>query len=171
GEIERVGYNYIRLKILRKTAEKADIDKPVNPHQYRHSRASNLANEITEAQLCEWFGWVQGSEIPSKYVHLSGRDIDNTYDQLHGLYDPEEEEDKPSVQECWRCQEVNDRGDSFCSRCGAALDKETANEVETAEEEVESSADEEDLELALKLVEAMRSDRDQVEEFADQLRA
>ena len=169
GEAEQLGYNYVRLKILRKTAEKAGIDKPVNPHHYRHSRASFLANEMTEAQLCEWFGWVQGSDVPSKYVHLSGRDIDNTYDSMHGLYDPDEEESQPSVIECWRCEELNEPEDSYCSRCGQALTVDAAEEIEVAEERTTEEASEEDIQLALNLVEAMRSDRDRVEDFVASL--
>ena len=127
---DQLGYRYIREKILKKNMERADIEKPSNPHHYRHSRASFLANEMTEAQLCEWFGWVQGSDVPSKYVHLSGRDIDNAYDQLHGLYEPDEEEQTPDVVECPRCQELNEPNAAFCMRCGFALDQETAAELE-----------------------------------------
>lgn len=39
-------------------------EKPVNPHHFRHSRATYLANYLTEAQMCEWFGWVHGSRVP-----------------------------------------------------------------------------------------------------------
>jgi integrase len=127
---DQLGYRYIREKILKKNMERADIEKPSNPHHYRHSRASFLANEMTEAQLCEWFGWVQGSDVPSKYVHLSGRDIDNAYDQMHGLYEPDEEEQTPDVVECPRCQELNEPNAAFCMRCGFALDQETAAELE-----------------------------------------
>ena len=127
---DQLGYRYIREKILKKNMDRADIEKPSNPHHYRHSRASFLANEMTEAQLCEWFGWVQGSDVPSKYVHLSGRDIDNAYDQLHGLYEPDEEEQTPDVVECPRCQELNEPNAAFCMRCGFALDQETAAELE-----------------------------------------
>lgn len=169
GEAEPIEYNYIRLKVLQKTAEKAAIDKPVNPHHYRHSRASDLASELKEAQLCEWFGWVQGSDVPSKYVHLSGRDIDDTYDAMHGLYDPTEEDDEPSVRECWRCEELNEPSASFCSRCGAALDRETADEVAVAQEQTTEAADQDDVELAVQLVQAMRSDRDRVETFVEDL--
>lgn len=70
----KLGYRYLREKILGATMERAGIDKPSNPHHYRHSRASYLVTEMTEAKLCEWFGWVQGSNVPAKYVHLSGRD-------------------------------------------------------------------------------------------------
>jgi len=126
----KLGYRYIRKKILKATMERAGIDKPSNPHHYRHSRASELATELKEAQLCEWFGWAQGSDVPARYVHLSGRDIDNAYDQMHGLYEPDEEEQQPDVVECDRCQELNDPDAAFCMRCGFALDHDTAGEFE-----------------------------------------
>jgi site-specific recombinase XerD len=127
---DQLGYRYIREKILKKNMERAGLEKPSNPHHYRHSRASYLANELKEAQLCEWFGWVQGSDVPARYVHLSGRDIDNAYDEMHGLYEPENEEDTPDVVECPRCQELNEPTAAFCMRCGFAIDQETAGELE-----------------------------------------
>lgn len=130
GPDDTLGYRYIRDKILRKTMDEAEIDKPSNPHHYRHSRASYLANHLKEAQLCAWFGWVQGSDVPARYVHLSGRDIDNAYDEIHGLYEPEEEGDEPQVRECGRCQELNEPGAAFCMRCGYALRGESAADFE-----------------------------------------
>lgn len=132
---DQLGYRYIREKILKKNMERADIDKPSNPHHYRHSRASYLATELKEAQLCEWFGWVQGSNVPARYVHLSGRDIDNAYDEMHGLYEPDDDEKTPDVVECDRCQELNEPSASFCMRCGFALDQETAAEIEEQTEQ------------------------------------
>jgi site-specific recombinase XerD len=76
---EQISYQSIRLKILDKARERAGIQKPVNPHHFRHSRATYLANYLTEAQMCEWFGWARGSRVPGRYVHLSGRDIDAAY--------------------------------------------------------------------------------------------
>ncbi|MDB2284461.1 tyrosine-type recombinase/integrase [Halorubrum ezzemoulense] len=76
---ETISYQYIRLRILARASEQAGIQKPVNPHHFRHSRATYLANYLTEAQMCEWFGWVPGSRVPGRYVHLSGRDIDRAY--------------------------------------------------------------------------------------------
>jgi site-specific recombinase XerD len=133
GPDDQLGYRYIRDKILRKTMEEAGIDKPSNPHHYRHSRASYLANHLKEAQLCAWFGWVQGSDVPARYVHLSGRDIDNAYDEMHGLYVPEEDGDEPQVRECDRCNELNEPDAAYCMRCGFALDPER---VASFEEEV-----------------------------------
>lgn len=54
-KFERWGYNSI-LNMLRRVARKAKIAKKVNPHNFRHSRASYLANHLTEAQMKEYFG-------------------------------------------------------------------------------------------------------------------
>jgi hypothetical protein len=111
----------------------------VNPHHFRHSRATYLANRYTEAQLCEWFGWVQGPDVPAKYVHLSGRDIDNAYYELHGLETPEEDDEDDTVQKCPRCEELNEPNAAFCMRCGFALDQEAESIEDQIEDDVEQS--------------------------------
>ncbi len=79
GADQQIGYQSIRTRILDQARDRAGIEKPVNPHHFRHSRATYLANYLTEAQMCEWFGWARGSRVPGRYVHLSGRDIDRAY--------------------------------------------------------------------------------------------
>jgi hypothetical protein len=118
-DADQLSYNYIRQKLLERPADRAGIDKPMNPHHFRHSRATELAQEFKEAELCEWFGWVQGSNVPGKYVHLSGRDIDSSYFQHQGIETVEEEEDEDQVEECPRCDELNEADDQYCSRCGS----------------------------------------------------
>jgi len=131
------------MRVLQKTAEDAGIDKPVNPHHYRHTRASHLATKMTEAELCQWFGWVQGSNVPARYVHLSGRDLDDKYDVMHGIKDKEDEEED-DVAECPRCSEVNENGASDCYRCGCALNESAKNAMESVEDAIiESSLSEE----------------------------
>ena len=65
-------------KVLKECAEMAGIKKNVHPHLLRHSRSTYLANHLTESQLCYYSGWVIGSDMAATYVHLSGKDIDNT---------------------------------------------------------------------------------------------
>ncbi len=171
---DQLGYRYIREKILKRSMNDADIDKPSNPHHYRHSRASYLANEMTEAQLCEWFGWVQGSDVPAKYVHLSGRDIDNAYDAMHDLVDEEEEEEEPSVIECPRCEELNENNAKFCSRCGFALDTDVSAEIDETEEKLSEEAisskyDKSTLELIDKLAERFEQDEESIEDLVEEV--
>ncbi|MCL5101285.1 MAG: site-specific integrase [Candidatus Parvarchaeota archaeon] len=50
-------------------------EKHIYSYIFRHSRATFLSQYLTESQLCVYFGWRQGSDMPKIYVHLSGRDI------------------------------------------------------------------------------------------------
>jgi site-specific recombinase XerD len=118
---EKLGYQTIRL-MLKEAAEKAKINKPMNPHHFRHSRATELAKSFTEAQLCEYMGWVQGSQEASTYVHLSGRDMDNAILKMHGLIEEEKPEEKFQIIKCPRCGIKNDPGARFCSGCSLGLD-------------------------------------------------
>ena len=86
-----VQYKNVRT-LIAKLAEKAGIKKRVNPHMFRHSRATHLANHLTEAQMNQYFGWVQGSDMPSTYVHLSGRDVDSAILSLYGIKEDKKKE-------------------------------------------------------------------------------
>jgi integrase/recombinase XerD len=73
--IKPLHYGSIRMKVKR-LAKKAKINKRIHPHLFRHSRCTYIANYLTEAQMNIYFGWIQGSNMPGVYVHLSGRDVD-----------------------------------------------------------------------------------------------
>lgn len=89
--------------------------------------------------MCEWFGWVQGSDRPATYVHLSGRNIDSKYDQMHGIETEEEpEKSKLSPKECSRCKAKNDPKASFCQNCGQALTTEAYEKVEEGKKWIET---------------------------------
>jgi integrase len=93
-------------ELIRELAVKAVIKKKVHPHLFRHSRATALAGKLTEAQMKEYFGLVQGSDMAATYVHLSGRDVDNALLKLQGLVKEEHEEnEKMKVKSCQSCKE------------------------------------------------------------------
>jgi len=125
-----LNYPSIR-KMLKVLAKKAKIKKDVNPHAFRHSRATYLANRLTEAQMNQIFGWIQGSDMPSTYVHLSGRDTDDALLKIYGLKkESEEREESPlKPKKCPRCDNLT--VGKFCNRCGAVLDISTAIELES----------------------------------------
>lgn len=62
---------------IRRIAKRALIQKRIYPHLFRHSRATFLASHLTEAQMCNYLGWVMGSGMPRVYVHMSGEDLDD----------------------------------------------------------------------------------------------
>jgi integrase len=98
------------VKQLRLVAEKAGVKKQVNPHSFRHARATHLANKLTEAQMNAFMGWVQGSDMSSTYVHLSGRDVDKALLRIHGVV---EEKDEDGFVACPRCGERTKEGSNF----------------------------------------------------------
>lgn len=125
-----VNYSCIRA-LLQRLAKRAGIKKRVNPHTFRHSRATHLATHLTEAQMNQYFGWVQGSGMPSTYVHLSGRDVDNALLKMYGIEKEkaEKEEEVLKPKKCVRCDTINPATAKLCNRCGMALDLETALQI------------------------------------------
>jgi site-specific recombinase XerD len=123
---------YSRIKtIIKDIAKRAGIQKRVYPHLFRHSRASYLANFLTEAQMKEFFGWTQSSQMCQVYIHMSGRDVDNAILKSYGIKTNNQEEQEVMLkpQKCERCQELNESTNQFCKRCGLVLKEETRNEM------------------------------------------
>lgn len=123
-------------KMIKATFARAGIKKKPSPHLFRHSRATILAKHLTEAQLKELFGWTQSSDMASRYVHLSGRDVDKAILKLHGIQIEKEQEDiKLKQVTCPRCQDKNPSNFSLCKKCGAALNEKIAMEVKGKDQE------------------------------------
>jgi site-specific recombinase XerD len=128
-------YTAVR-KMLKDVAKRIGLNKPVNPHVFRKARATHLASKLTEAQMCEYFGWIQGSDMPSTYVHLSGRDIDNAILRIYGKLPKEDgKEQVLDTKKCPRCFYENPPESQFCLRCRLPLDEKTAIELEKRKKE------------------------------------
>lgn len=141
GSVQRLEYGACR-KMLTEAAMRCHIKKRVNPHSFRHARASTLANVFTEAQMNEYLGWIPGSRMPAVYVHLSGRNVDNALFKLNGIKTENEvnrEEHPLKPLQCERCSEINPPTNKFCSRCGAPLDLQTAITLQAAQEHTDDA--------------------------------
>jgi hypothetical protein len=67
----------------------------------------------------QYLGWAQGSDMPSTYVHLSGREVDDALLKLNGMAPVASKCEsllKPAT--CTRCSTINDAQTSFCRQCG-----------------------------------------------------
>jgi len=122
------------LKVL---ARRAGIKKRVYPHLFRHSRATHLANHLTEAQLKQYFGWVQSSDMASTYVHLSGRDVDKRLLELNGIRQEEKTLEEFRVLFCPRCKVKNSPDSKFCNSCGLCFDVKTAMQIDEMRDKVD----------------------------------
>jgi site-specific recombinase XerD len=107
-------------RIIEEAMSKANL---VNKHSrlyiLRHSRASVLATYFTESQLCTFFGWVQGSQVVKRYIHMSGKDLDNTLISIsEGKQISKQDEYLLKTKKCQRCTETLSPSQQFCGRCG-----------------------------------------------------
>ena len=108
-------------ELLYKIAAKAGIKKRVYPHLFRHSRATLLANFLREAQLKQYFGWVQSSKMAAVYVHLSGRDVDDALLELNGLKRERMQKLILKVKLCSKCGAKNSPDERICVNCYSKL--------------------------------------------------
>ncbi|MFB6214201.1 MAG: tyrosine-type recombinase/integrase [Candidatus Nanohaloarchaea archaeon] len=161
----KVSYDYMRISLKRKardagirvTQKNHGKSSEVYPYLFRHSRATHLATELTEAAMKQYFGWTQNSDMPKTYIHLSGRDLDG---EIMDMYGVEKNEEEPEKKECTRCTKTYKGEDRFCPRCGAPFNAVTAQKKDEVEEAAET--------IARKIVNG-EIDREKVEEMAGAL--
>jgi hypothetical protein len=99
--------------------KKAGIQKRPRLYILRHSRATHLANKLTEAQMCSYFGWQLGTKVVQRYIHLAGVRTDDALLELAGVkVDKDNDSSALKVKYCKRCNEMLSPNHEFCIRCG-----------------------------------------------------
>jgi hypothetical protein len=48
-----------------------------------------MADKLTDSKLTLFAGWTLGTKMARRYVHWSGRDLDQNLLEIHGLAKPE----------------------------------------------------------------------------------
>lgn len=123
-------YEGLRAVILR-LKKRAGIKKRVHLHGFRHTAATRLSRLLTEAEMKQYMGWVQSSQMAAVYVHLASRDVDKTMLRIHGLItEDEDRERKFTTIKCPRCSHINNPGTKLCEKCGLPLTFEAAKEID-----------------------------------------
>ena len=85
--------------------------------------------------MCVFFGWQHGTKVVRRYIHLSGKDVDNVLLSLNeGGAQIKAEEYKLKSLICKRCSESISIGMNFCSKCALPVN---LNDEYTREMELE----------------------------------
>lgn len=113
-------------RLVERLAKNSNLEKNVFAYIFRHTRLSTLARFMTEAQLCEFAGWEQGSDMPRMYIHFSGRDVDEALLKAYGLVKQEDTLIAKAPRKCVRCSTLCESSAETCSKCGMALTLEAA---------------------------------------------
>jgi predicted amidophosphoribosyltransferase len=70
--------------------------------------------------MCVFFGWQHGTKVVRRYIHLSGKDLDNTLLSIseEGKQVTKQTEYLLKTRKCSRCMDTLSPSQQFCSRCG-----------------------------------------------------
>jgi site-specific recombinase XerD/phage FluMu protein Com len=120
---------------LKKIGAKAGITKRVNPHSFRHARASDLAEHLTEQQLKQYLGWTQSSNMCAVYVH--DPNTDNAILKMNGIQIEDTHTDGLRVSKCPRCKTINPEKAKYCLTCGLPLTTEIATNTEKDKSDIQ----------------------------------
>jgi site-specific recombinase XerD len=121
------------LEKLKVTAKRAGVKKPINPHNLRHSRLTQLAKEgYMESELRIIAGWEKDSKMPSVYLHISGADIERKQLTKAGILEDENSIKTDEILKpikCPRCKNKSPAGSKYCN-CGAVIDQKEAYKIQ-----------------------------------------
>lgn len=93
--------------------------KKVSVHSLRHSRATELAEIYTEAQMCKFFGWANGSRMTAVYVRKAAVDIVTAQRRALGKTAVTVKE---AGKKCLMCANINPSEVEYCEVCSMPLD-------------------------------------------------
>lgn len=119
---KEIGLRYDALnQQLKRIAERAGIKHKVNPHVFRHARATNLSKRLTDSLRDKYLGLIPGSKMGRVYIHLSGRDLDHELLEMYGLESEEKEDMKLKSVQCPHCRAINTENAPLCLNCKLPL--------------------------------------------------
>lgn len=101
------------------------VGRPVNPHNFRHTRATELLikKKIPEAIVNKCMGWKDGSRMPQLYTHFNEDDMDDAILEAEGIDPRSVEKLEPiNTKICTNCGEINTILSHFCKKCNSLLD-------------------------------------------------
>ena len=107
-------------RVINRISKRAGIRKKISLKTFRHTRATLLSNHLTGAQLNDYQGWNQGSEMPDTYIHLNGGSTEASILRMYGI------DVAPVIPLlhpvfCPECGELNAPTFFFCLECRAIL--------------------------------------------------
>lgn len=119
----RISQGGLTKRIERVAKKVKGLDKSVNPHNFRHSRASELGGMpgMTEPILCTYFGWVLGSDMVRTYLHLSDEQIRRAVASTFGEGKIEAHKIE-TERTCMHCKTKQPISTKYCGQCGSDMD-------------------------------------------------
>lgn len=141
--------------------ERAGIEKPVNPHNFRHFAVTEMYRRYDmDPDTIKWMiGHSEDSRVmETTYRHLTDEDYAQRAEVAAGIRDEIDGSDPLLPPKCPMCHEATTEGDKFCSHCGVGLTPNAEQtrvaarqELDESKGEARATGDEEGMEAIDKL--------------------
>ncbi len=132
---DAVSNNRVR-DILKELADRACVEKPVTPTNFRKSSASYLASQnVSQAHLEDHHGWTRGSDIAARYIAVFDDAQEREIARAHGVDVESDEPEETGPIVCPRCQQKTPREKDACVWCDHVLSQAAAEKVEEQRQE------------------------------------
>lgn len=106
---------------IRKAADKGGVDKPVNPHNFRHSAISRMVREgYTRSQIEHRVHWDVDSDMWAVYEHIEGEQHTDDIFEHAGIVDEGKDSVDAKRRPCGNCNEPLPPHLDFCPGCFSA---------------------------------------------------
>lgn len=141
GTPKRISYSALYQLCVKTLKKKLShkVHKPFNPYCIGdHSRLTNLVESgVSEFELKRFRGWALDSKMARRYVHMSGKGLNEKLLELAGIKkrDAIEKESPLKAKECYRCKQKNAPDAKYCIKCNFVLTAEAFEELKGKEEE------------------------------------
>lgn len=153
---------------LQRIAGRAGVEKPVNPHNFRHSAITRMVREgYTKTQIEHRVHWEIDSGMWDRYVHVTSEELNDDIFAAAGVVDDEDSVDARRSR-CGNCTEPLAPHHRHCPNCGVAASQPRRELVERVDERfVEMLVSTEDAQLRERIAEARRYAKQNPSEVPD----
>ncbi|MFC4549348.1 MULTISPECIES: tyrosine-type recombinase/integrase [Halorussus] len=113
--------------MLSKVSREAGVEKPTNPHNFRHSAITRMSREgYSRSEIEHRVHWKIDTDMWEVYEHISGEQHNDSIFAKAGIVETDdanalEQERRP----CGNCRELLAPHHGYCPRCGEAASPET----------------------------------------------
>jgi integrase len=110
-------------KMLQVLKARSELEKPVNPHSFRKSSATEYAHNenFNPLEIKQRFGWEKSSRMLDIYCRIDEGKVNDKVMQQYGLKEREKVKEEIKDNECGWCKYKNPLGETSCFNCGRPL--------------------------------------------------
>lgn len=130
---------------LQRAADVAGIEKPVNPHNFRHSAITRMAREeYTRSEIEHRVHWTIDTDMWSVYEHIAGEEHNDAIFEKAGIAASDDSQ-TAARGSCGNCLETLAPHHEFCPRCGDPVSgraRQAVQETESVASEVMVNSEE-----------------------------